>query len=423
MRLLDFFRPPAGGPLAPALKQADMEKKAVTVVYRDVVVNHADPGIEWLWRRAGYAEMYRSQIWVTVVVNKLARGIARLPLKVYRDVGEERMRVRSGGLVDLIDAPAPGWFPFRLKEATVADLLVHGNALWRIRRPRAGATPTGLNVVPWERVTVNKTADVFTIRHEGRTERVMAGDVVHFRWWSTGGAPDGMSPLEPLRNTLELEHEASTAALGGFRNKMRPGGALETDRTLEPDQKQELRDEIDLAYVGAANSGRPMLLDNGLKWVSHSQTNEAAQLVEHRKLTREEVAAALDIPPPLIGILDKATFSNISEQHRMLYMDTMGPPLALLEETIQAQLIRQVPEWDGVFCEFDLAEVMKGDVKERSEAYQRYLQSGVMTPNELRRLENLPPVADPRADALLLPLNMQAVHPDLPAQEEATNAD
>ena len=66
-------------------------------------------------------------------------------------------------------------------------------------------------------------------------------------------------------------------------------------------------------------------------------------MVETRRLTREECAAAYDVPPPVVGILDRATFSNITEQHIMLYQDTFGPWLTMIEETPQTQLIDPEP--------------------------------------------------------------------------------
>ena len=53
-------------------------------------------------------------------------------------------------------------------------------------------------------------------------------------------------------------------------------------------------------------------------------TAEEAQYIETRKLNREEVCAAYDVPPPVVHILDRATFSNITEQMRSMYRDTMG---------------------------------------------------------------------------------------------------
>lgn len=371
-------------------------------------------------RFASYAEIYREQLWVHVAVNKLARMAGRLPWKAYQRVGEEHRVPDTGSLSRLLRSPHPGGTGFRLKEATVGSLYVYGNALWVMVRPPAGGPPVEVWPVPWWRVTVSgggsAPIEYYDVKGSSGSRRYLPSDVVHFRWWSPDGEL-GVSPCEPLRQALMLEDHAVTAAQSHFSTGLQtPGGLRTTDgRHLSDEDRKTLRNEIDSMYSGSGNAGRPMLLE-GLEWVDMSRSARDSQLIEHRHLTRDEVAAAFDIPPPAIHILDRATFSNVTEQHRMLYMDTMGPPLALLEETVQAQLIDPEPSWSGLYTEFLLADVLKGATTERSEAYQRFQQASVYTPNELRRMENLPPIPDARADAIYTPVNMVAVHPDVPGQ-------
>jgi hypothetical protein len=152
-------------------------------------------------------------------------------------------------------------------------------------------------------------------------------------------------------------------------------------------------------------SGGALVVGGGADVKQLSHTAKEAELIKSRMLNREEVAAVYDIPPPMIGILDKATYSNINEQHRMLYMTVLRPWLTLVEETIEAHLIDGEAAFEGVFLEFDLGEVLKGDAKERAEAFRAFLESGVYTINELRQLENQPPINHPLANQPLIPAN------------------
>ena len=70
----------------------------------------------------------------------------------------------------------------------------------------------------------------------------------------------------------------------------------------------------------------------------------------------------------------------------MLYMDTLAPILKMIEDTMMAQLIDTEPAWDGYFVEYEMDAVLRGNFEQRSQAYLRYLQSGVRTPNELRNV-------------------------------------
>jgi hypothetical protein len=94
-------------------------------------------------------------------------------------------------------------------------------------------------------------------------------------------------------------------------------------------------------------------------------------------------------------------------------MDTLAPICELIQQTLMAQLVDTEPAWDGNFVEADLDAVLKGNIEQRSQSYQRFLQSGVYTPNELRKFENEKPINDPAADAIYLPVNMEPVSPEM----------
>lgn len=98
----------------------------------------------------------------------------------------------------------------------------------------------------------------------------------------------------------------------------------------------------------------------------------------------------------------------------MLYTDTLPPWTENIETTIHVQLRDPEIMFRGVFTEFDFSKVLQGNVDKRSQAYQRWLQSATYTPNELRRLENKPPIGDPNdpnnpANQVYVPLNMVPV--------------
>jgi HK97 family phage portal protein len=366
--------------------------------------------------RASYETLYRSQPWVYTVVNKLTRAIARLPLHVYalNEETGDRAVLREHALARTLRSPWTGGSSFRLKEWIVGSTAVYGHALFVVRRD--GSEVREVWPVPWSRVTVEYSGvqpSLYRIATGGQELRFAPEDVLHFSFW--GPEPMSCSPLEPLRRMLATEDAAQRSELATFRNGLRPPGGLKTPKVLRDDQKQELRAEIERVYTGVDNNGRPFILDGGLDWVPFGGSPADSQLLEARKLNREEACAVYDIPPPMVHILDRATFSNIDEQHRMLYQDTLGPWLAMIEETMDAQLLGSE---EDVFVEFKLDEVLRGDVEKRSAAYQRFIHAATYTPNEIRKLENLPRIEHPLADAIYVPLNAQPAGADLPEETE-----
>jgi HK97 family phage portal protein len=363
---------------------------------------------------------------VYVCVNKLARAIARLPLKTYglSLADGERTEERTIPLAKLLRKPWPGARQYNLIECAVSTLAIYGNATFVKFRGGNGQTPVELWELPWPQVDVIAGRDypIESYRWTGTSGKqkvFMAEDVVHFKYYNPNpDEPYGVSPLEALATTLSLEDSAQRYGISSFGNAARPASFIQSSRNLTRQQRKELREEIEQSYGGPENAFKVALLDNGLDWKPLAFSASEAQLVDNRKLSREEVCAVYDIPPPMVGILDHATYSNIDQQHWMLYMDTLAPICRLIEDTMMAQLIDPEPAWDGAMVEFDMNAVLKGNIEQRSQAYQRFLQSGVYTPNQLRKFENEPPIEDPAADALYVPVNLEAVSPEMRKLQE-----
>ncbi|MBI5289703.1 MAG: phage portal protein, partial [Chloroflexi bacterium] len=230
-------------------------------------------------------------------------------------------------------------------------------------------------------------------------------EVVHFRWWAAGSGRRAASSLEALRTTLMTEDATQRMTIASFENGARPEGAFSVDGVLKPEEMERARAVLQQTYGGVDNAFKLAVLDHGAKWISMSHTLVDSELINLRKLTREEVAAAYNIPPPVIGILDRATFSNISEQHLMEYMDTIQPWTTMIEEDLAVQLIDLEPTMAGQYAEFDFNAVLAGDPVRRIEVLTKAIGGPFMTANEGRATQNLPPLPDTQAERLAPPAN------------------
>ncbi|MGN6754839.1 MAG: phage portal protein, partial [Thermomicrobiales bacterium] len=173
------------------------------------------------------------------------------------------------------------------------------------------------------------------------------------------------------------------------------------------DALARLKDDILRLHGGVDKSMKPAILTNGLKWQAMAWDFQQSAVVDFRKLTREEVCAVYDISPVIVGILDRATFSNIEELHLAYYQDSLGPWTNLIEETLQSHLIAGVPIYANNFVEFDFNEVLKGAIEQRFNAYGQAINTGWMTPNEVRDRENLGRITgQPEADEIHVGLNL-----------------
>lgn len=363
---------------------------------------------------ADYLEIWRTQPSVRMVVTFLARNIAQLGLPLYQRNGDaDRKRLQDHPLAAILRKPNPFTTRYRAINALVHDFAIFDNAYWLkmqvdgqtrglVRLPPPLVIPGGDNWL---------TPDYFEVIGQKGRKEIPADQIVYFRGY--GGIEDvGVSPLESLRQTLREEWTGSAMREQIMRNGARVSGYISRPPKSESgdwskEAKQRFKDQWQSQYSGdnGAQAGGTPVLEDGMEFKPAAQTAKELQYVEGRKLTREEVAAAYFIPPPMVGILDHASFSNITEQHKMLYQDTLGPWLTMIQDEIALQLIPDFESKpDQFYAEFNLREKLTGSFEERQAAIASAVGGPTMTINEARALDNRPPVDG--GDELIRPLNV-----------------
>jgi HK97 family phage portal protein len=369
---------------------------------------------------ATYEEIVRKQLWARIAVNKLAYGIGRVPLKTYtRNADGSRERVTDSPLAQLMRRPnetketghAAGF-----KARIVYDLYTFANALIVKVQPRPDQPPTQLRPVSPRGCVIDENGDYVWHRDSGNERRFKAWQVIHLIEPGPTVSGFGVSRWEAARLTLAIEYAAQRLGAATFHNGARPGGIINVKSGLGTGDArtaaiERFKSEILRRFGGVDKAGLPAVLEGDVNWMAMAHNLNDSAVVDHRQLTREEIAALLDIPQPAIGILDEANFASVDMLHIMLYQDTFGWPVTLIEETFETQLIAGVPAFQGQFVEFDMNGVMRGAFTERMSGYVSAINGMVMTPDEARDRENLPRMGG-RAAELQFPLNTTAQSAD-----------
>lgn len=374
---------------------------------------------------SSYSAIYRGQLWVTVLVNKIANATARLPLKVYEVKDGGRSSASTSPYGRLLAAPSTIIDPFSFWLWTTSTLNIHGEAFWGKVRD-AGGRPVELVPLHPNYIHSESVKGRIVWRYESTDHKydIDRRDLVHFKLFNPDSVFRGMSPLEPLRSTLENEDGARRANSALWRNGGRPSVYLQHPGQFKNDAvSQRLALQWSQIHSGVDNWAKAAILEEGMTANVMPLNVEELQYIEARKLNREEVCAAYDVPPPVVHILDRATFSNITEQMRSMYRDTMAPKLALLESTLEFELrdgrfgANTEPDFsENEYAEFLMDGVLRGSFEARTGAYQAAIQSGWMTPAEVRELENLPFIEG--SDQLMANAALQPMQTELepPAQ-------
>jgi HK97 family phage portal protein len=395
---------------------------------------------------ATYSHLYKAQPWVATVVDKIANAVARLPLYVYDSAGNERTVDTTSAYAKLLAQPNSEMNRYAFWRWVVSTYEIYGEAFVLKQRDYSGRVIQLLPMHP-SRTQIKRSHDgsewpgakpgdllyIFTtgVASAGLVE-AKADDVIPFQRYNPDGLMRGWSRLEPLRSTLMNEDSARRAMAAFWQNMGRPSMVLESEKALSKPGRERLADSFTASHGGSGNVGKALVLEDGVTAKAMQLTAEEMSYIESRKLNRGEVCAVYDVPPPVVHILDAATYSNITEQMRSMYRDTMAPRIEELESILETHLRpefgRTASTKEAVFA---VDEVLRGDIETRATTAVQMVTNGIAKPDELRPwfgFDQVGGVANKLyANSAMAPLGQKPptpVAPSAPATEaNADNAD
>lgn len=357
-------------------------------------------------------------------VNLLAGTIASLPLMVYRTKADGTREVaRDLPLYRLLhDSPNFDQTAVDFWEFIAASLELWGNAY--ARKIRQGGRIVALEPIQPDLVNVRRLDNgnlEYRWSQDGRSYVLTQNDVLHIRGF--GGNPlGGMSTLTFGRHAFGLASAIDKAAGNTFRNGLRPSGIMTFEQFLKAEQREVIEKGLIDKFTGAMNAGRPMVLEGGTKWQQLTINPEDAQMLQSRGFSVEEVCRFFGVPPHMVGHTQNSTSwgTGLEQQTLGFQKFTLRRRLKRIEQAAEKQLLTPDDRAGGIVIEFNLEGLLRGDSAARSAFYQSGLQNGWMTINEVRALENMPPVEGgnvPRMQSQNVPIT-QAGQPALPPPTE-----
>jgi HK97 family phage portal protein len=360
-------------------------------------------------------------------VNLLSGTIASLPLMVYRTkAGGARDVARDHPLYRILhDSPNFDQTAVDYWEFKSASVELWGNAYSRIIRQDGRVValePVQPDIVGVRRLQNGNIE--YRWSQDGRSFALTQNDVLHIRGF--GGNPlGGMSTLTFGRNAFGLASAIDKAAGNTFKNGLRPSGTLTFDQFLKDDQRKLVEEKLIEKFTGAMNAGRPMVLEGGTKWTQLTINPEDAQMLQSRGFSVEEVCRFFGVPPHMVGHTANSTSwgTGLEQQTLGFQKFTLRRRLKRIEQAVEKQLLTPADRAAGLTIEFNLEGLLRGDSAARAAFYNAGLNNGWMTINEVRALENLPPVEGgnvPRMQMQNVPIT-EAGKPALPAPGENPN--
>lgn len=216
--------------------------------------------------------------------------------------------------------------------------------------------------------------------------------VIHWRGPNFDGGPEGCSLIELHRQTFDTGFVQDEHQRALYTNGANPKIAFATSQKLTETQADEWIERYEARHRGARNSGKPVLLSDGVQVTPITVTAEDAQFLEQRQYNVADVERIFLLPPGTLQESHTRPAADADMTHRYV-RQTIQPLLTLIEQTLEADT-----DLFGVgstlYPEFQTGAILKADIQTRYEAYLAGRQAGWLSVNDIRAMENMPPIPE-----------------------------
>ena len=337
-------------------------------------------------------------------IRVLGETVAGLPLITYRETRNGgRERAANHPLYRVLRRqPNPEMTAFEFEELMTSHCAGWGNAYAQIILDGAGRVRELWPLRPDRMSVERKGGEVryYYLQQNGQEVPLAAWQVHHRRAMVMDGLT-GMSPLRVAMLAVSLGMATEEFGARFFAQGARPGFLLSHPGELTDKAYERLKGAWNSETLENAHKVR--IIEEGMKVEQIGIPPEEAQFLETRRFQAQEVARLFRMPPHKIGLLENATFSNIEHQAIEFVTDTIRPWLIRNEQAMYRDLLSE-NEQEAIYFEYLVDGLLRGDTATRYQSYAVARQWGWLSANDIRRMENMPPIDG--GDVYLQPLNM-----------------
>jgi HK97 family phage portal protein len=356
---------------------------------------------------------------VFACIRILADSIGKLPIKVYKNK-DGRQSVADHYLTPLLKIRPNPWMTARdFFKALEVQRNLYGNSYAWIEFATVGRNAgkvTGIYPLDSSKIQIY-VDDIGLLPHKGKLwyiytdnkgiqHRIDSDEMLHFKGLTSDGII-GMTPLERLKSTVENAGAASQYLNNSFKTGLQTKGIIHYVGDLNPEAQRVFREKFEQMASGLKNANRVSLLPIGYQFQPLSLTMADAQFIENTQLTVKQIAAAFGVKNHQLNDLDRATHTNVEHQQREFYVDTLMDILTGYEQELTYKLFTERELKECYYLKFNVNAILRADPKTRYEGYRIAIQSGFLTANEVRALEEME--AKEGGDRLLINGNMMPI--------------
>lgn len=326
-------------------------------------------------------------------VRILADSVASLPIQLYRRNGNQRERVDY--IPQLLFQPAARDNLFEWLHKCVVSLALRGNAYGLVVQWDSMGFPTMVEWLNPDDVWVDESKPTLPVFYWMGVE-VPAERIVHIPWFVMPGRVTGLSPVQAFAHTIGVGLAATEYGRAWFDNGGTPPATMKnTAKTITPDESREIRDRL----MASIRTGKPLVYGQDWDFTALQVNPEESQFIETMRLNASQIAAIYGVPPTKVGgdAGGSMTYANVEQESIDLVTVTLRPWLVRLETKLSGLMPGRE------FVRFNVDAMIRTDTMTRYQAHQMALASGWRSVDEIRALEDLPPIPGGRGQAFRVP--------------------
>lgn len=365
------------------------------------------------------AELYKTQPHLRTVISFLADNVAQVSIKQFTRLSDtDRQRVTDAPLINTLRHPNEDMTGYELMRQLASDLALYDVAYWMVvQDPTRDAERYGgwtIRPLPPAWVTLKSGGSVFqpdtyrvdTGYGQGYVD-VPASDMLVFHGWNPTDPTSGTTPVNALKDVINEQIQAWRYRTQVWQRGGRIGSVIVRPKDApqwDDAHRARFMSEWKQFQDNGAKAGSTPVLEDGMELKRSGFSAREDEFAEVTKLSLSTVASVYHVSPVMVGILDNANFSNTREFRKMLYTQTLGPTMRMIEDRLNTFLAPKISAGPLDYVEFDLRGMFNGDLVEQAQVLSTSVGAPWMTPNEARSTQNLPRVDG--GDSLTVPLNV-----------------
>jgi len=321
-------------------------------------------------------------------VNFICTQIAKLEWQVK----DQKRRPIKDNLYRLLNtSPNEEMTAFNFKTWLVSQAITAGNAYAEIERDTAGRVKYLWPIETCDVCPTRTVSGKLVYRIIGGSSRQAADvylqprDVLHIRSPLTFGGISGIGVIPYATEILGISLGGDKFANSLMANGGRPSGVLSFEGALDDEAYERIKESWKESH-GGRKSGGVAILEEGAKYTAISFDPQVMQFIETRKFNVIEISRFLGVPPTKLYDTEAASYANQEQSALEVVTDTLDSWAKNLESEIDFKLINDYSR----STQLDLYGVFRGDMSSRATYFQKMMQAGAITPNEIREKEGMP---------------------------------